>query len=85
MSDLRALIGEQLSEVLDVIDDDADSVVVRIEVSAGRAGESAPPLCHEFTLRVVSGEWQGVRSWVTVRPSRSVAPRRRLRAGAANS
>jgi hypothetical protein len=58
VSDLRALIGEQLSEVLDVIDEDADSVVVRIEVSAGRAGESAPPLCHEFTLRVVGGEWQ---------------------------
>jgi hypothetical protein len=56
MSDLRAPIGEQLTELLDVIDEDADSV--RIEVSAGRAGESAPPPRHEFTLRAEGGEWE---------------------------
>jgi hypothetical protein len=58
MSELAKLIGEQLAEVLDVIDDADDSVVVRIEVSPGRVVDQAPPVCHEFTLRIVGGEWE---------------------------
>ena len=58
MTELSGLIGKLLAEVLDIIDQDDDSAIVRVEVSSGRALDEAPPVCHEFSLRVVAGEWQ---------------------------
>jgi hypothetical protein len=54
MSELKKMVGEQLMEALDVIDDKDDSVIVRVEISSGVVPDQAPPLCHEFSLRVVA-------------------------------
>jgi hypothetical protein len=66
MSDLATLIREQLAsravtlgEVVEAIDDDdAASVVLRLEVWPDRAGDSSPSLCHEFALRFVGPAWE---------------------------
>jgi hypothetical protein len=55
---VKQMVGDQLMKALDVIDDNDDSVVVYVEISSGRATDQVPALCHEFTLRVLDGEWQ---------------------------
>jgi hypothetical protein len=55
---VRSMVGDELAKALDVIDDQDDSVTVKVEISSGSVSDQGPPVRHEFSIRVLDGEWQ---------------------------
>lgn len=54
---LKEIVGPELMKALDVIGEDDNSAVIRVEISSG-SWDDPVPVCHEFFMRVLDGEWQ---------------------------
>jgi hypothetical protein len=59
-SELKAMLGQELVKALDVVDDDANSMSLRVELVAEDVYDAGPAVRHIWTMAVLDGEVQSV-------------------------
>lgn len=59
-NELRMLLGHELTKALDVVDDSANSMSLRVELVADDVYDPAPAVHHVWTMTVLDGEVQSV-------------------------